>query len=161
MFRPPDALPALGDRIRAPVCHHQRGWCGCTGTVSDQRSRRPQVAGGAADGLVVTAAQTPRSPGSRTTLANVIAREHRLLGMVASGDHTARRELDLTALLRAVHADALATQLGLPTNLSLRALASAVEEPWRTIFRDHRSAMRTTTALAAVDLPPAVADFLA
>ena len=93
-------------------------------------------------------------------MANVLAHEHRLLDRVASGDHTARRELNLTALARAAHADALAVQLGLPPNLSLRALASAVEEPWRTIFSRHRSAMRMTTTFAAVDIPPAVADFL-
>ena len=99
--------------------------------------------------------------GTRTTLANVLAHERRLLDQVAFGDHTVRRELNLTALLRAAHADALAAQLGLPASLPLRSLASAVEEPWRTIFGNHRSAMRMTTTFAAVDIPPAVADFLA
>lgn len=49
-------------------------------------------------------------------------------------------------LLRAVVADAAAESLGLEHNPSLRALAEATEEPWRTILLDHRDAFATVAA---------------
>jgi flagellar biosynthesis/type III secretory pathway chaperone len=49
-------------------------------------------------------------------------------------------------LLRAVVADAAADELGLESNTSLRALAEATEEPWRTIFLDHRDAFAAVAA---------------
>lgn len=49
-------------------------------------------------------------------------------------------------LLRAVTADAVADSLGLETNPSLRALADAAPEPWRTILLDHRDAFATVAA---------------
>lgn len=60
-----------------------------------------------------------------------------------------------TELLRAVAADAVASELGLPANPSLRALAAAGTGPWPTIFLDHRDAfladVREITELAAVN----------
>lgn len=43
-------------------------------------------------------------------------------------------------LMRAVVADAAAESLGLESNPSLRALAEAAPEPWRTILIEHRDA---------------------
>ena len=45
-----------------------------------------------------------------------------------------------TELLRAVVADEAAARIGLAANPSLRALAEAVDEPWRSILLDHRAA---------------------
>ncbi len=45
-----------------------------------------------------------------------------------------------TELLRAVAADEAAGRVGLASNPSLRALADAVDEPWRSILTDHREA---------------------
>lgn len=45
-----------------------------------------------------------------------------------------------TELLRAVAADDAARSLGMTANPSLRALAEASAEPWRTILLDHREA---------------------
>jgi hypothetical protein len=50
-----------------------------------------------------------------------------------------------TELLRAVAADAAAASLGLASNPSLRALAEAVGEPWRTILMDHHTAFVACT----------------
>lgn len=50
-----------------------------------------------------------------------------------------------TELLRAVAADSAAASLGLASNPSLRALAEAVGEPWRTILMDHHTAFVATT----------------
>jgi hypothetical protein len=58
-----------------------------------------------------------------------------------------------TELLRAAVADEAAASLGMATNPSLRALAEACSEPWRTILLDHRDAFlehtREITDLAA------------
>lgn len=45
-----------------------------------------------------------------------------------------------TEILRSVAADEAAASVGLMHNPSLRALAEAVGEPWRTILFDHREA---------------------
>ena len=45
-----------------------------------------------------------------------------------------------TELLRAVAADEAAVAIGQASNPSLKALAEAVDEPWRTILLDHREA---------------------
>ena len=50
-----------------------------------------------------------------------------------------------TEVLRAVAADEAAAELGLGSNPSLRALAEACEEPWRSILRDHRDAFEAAT----------------
>lgn len=49
-------------------------------------------------------------------------------------------------LMRAVVADAVADSLGLESNPSLRALAEASSEPWRTIMLEHRDAFATVAA---------------
>ncbi len=58
-----------------------------------------------------------------------------------------------TELHRAVVADQAAAAVGMESNPSLRALAEAVEEPWRSILLDHREAFlgytRQVTDLAA------------
>ena len=50
-----------------------------------------------------------------------------------------------TEMLRAVAADEAAASIGLAGNPSLLALAEAVEDPWRTILFDHRSAFVNLT----------------
>jgi hypothetical protein len=45
-------------------------------------------------------------------------------------------------VLRAVEVDALTAVLGLPAEATLAELASAVPEPWTTVFDDHRTALR-------------------
>ena len=64
----------------------------------------------------------------------------------------AAREVELvlealreTEILRSVAADEAAASLGLTHNPSLRALAEAVDEPWRTILFDHRDAFVSST----------------
>lgn len=49
-------------------------------------------------------------------------------------------------LLRAVVADAAAASLGLQENPSLRALAEAADEPWRSILLEHRDAFAAVAA---------------
>ena len=51
-----------------------------------------------------------------------------------------------TELLRAVEADALALELGLAPNPSLQDIADRSDEPWRSIWLDHRESFRTVTA---------------
>jgi len=60
---------------------------------------------------------------------------------------TAAREVEAvldslreTELLRSVAADEAAAQVGMSSNPSLRALAEASAEPWRSILMDHRDA---------------------
>ena len=57
-----------------------------------------------------------------------------------------------TEILRSVAADEAAASIGLTSNPSLRGLAEAVDEPWRTILLDHHDAFvtvsREITALA-------------
>lgn len=50
-----------------------------------------------------------------------------------------------TEILRAVAADEAAASVGLGHNPSLRALAEAVDEPWRSILLDHHEAFAATT----------------
>lgn len=60
-----------------------------------------------------------------------------------------------TELVRAVAADEAAATIGMASNPSLRALAEAVDEPWRSILLDHREAfvnyMQEITAIAAAN----------
>lgn len=60
-----------------------------------------------------------------------------------------------TELLRAIAADEAAGSIGLASNPSLRALAEAVDEPWRSILLDHRDAfvgyMQQITEIAAAN----------
>jgi hypothetical protein len=55
-------------------------------------------------------------------------------------------EIRRTELTRAVEADQVAEGLGLASLPSLKALAAACEEPWRTHFTDHLQAFLTLTA---------------
>jgi hypothetical protein len=75
---------------------------------------------------------------------------------------TAAREVEAvlgavreTELLRAIAADEAAASIGLASNPSLRVLAEAVDEPWRSILLDHRDAfveyMRQITDIAAAN----------
>lgn len=50
-----------------------------------------------------------------------------------------------TEILRSVAADEAAASLGLEHNPSLRALAEATDEPWRSILLDHHEAFRAIT----------------
>lgn len=76
--------------------------------------------------------------------------------VLASGRTTwlmrAAREVEQTLetlrgveILRAVAADEAAAAVGLPPNPSLRGLAEASAEPWRTILEDHRSTFAAIT----------------
>lgn len=60
-----------------------------------------------------------------------------------------------TELLRALAADETAVSIGMSANPSLRAMAEAVDEPWRSILLDHREAFlgytREITELAATN----------
>ena len=60
-----------------------------------------------------------------------------------------------TEVLRAIAADEAAASIGLSANPSLRALAEAVDEPWRSILLEHREAFigytRQITELAAAN----------
>jgi hypothetical protein len=62
------------------------------------------------------------------------------------------RTIRETEILRSVVADEVAADLGLDHNPSLRALAEAVDEPWRSILLDHHEAFtgltREVTGLA-------------
>lgn len=49
-------------------------------------------------------------------------------------------------VLRAVEVDAAAEELGLGPNPSLREIADASDEPWRSIWLDHREAFTTVAA---------------
>ena len=69
----------------------------------------------------------------------------RWLGHAAKEVELVLELLRETELLRAVAADETAATLGLTSNPSLRALAEAVEEPWRTILVDHRDAFVSIT----------------
>lgn len=50
-----------------------------------------------------------------------------------------------TEILRSVAADQVANSIGLEYNPSLRVLAEAVDEPWRSILGDHHTAFVTVT----------------
>jgi hypothetical protein len=50
-----------------------------------------------------------------------------------------------TEVLRAVAADEVADELGLPPASTLSTLAEAAPEPWQSILQDHRTAFLTAT----------------
>lgn len=64
-----------------------------------------------------------------------------------------------TELLRSVAADEAARSVGMAANPSLRALAEAAPEPWRTILTEHRDAFVTCTR-EVVELASANRDLL-
>lgn len=54
-------------------------------------------------------------------------------------------EIRRAELLRAVQVDEVSTELGLGPGPSLRALADASPEPWRSLLHEHRQAFLTAT----------------
>jgi len=54
-------------------------------------------------------------------------------------------EIRRTEVLRAAEVDAATKEMGLPSAASLTALIEVVDEPWRTIFREHRQAFLVAT----------------
>lgn len=59
---------------------------------------------------------------------------------------TVLEEIRRTEVLRAAEVEATATALGLNASPSLSELSGAVDEPWSSILREHRSAFLTMTA---------------
>jgi hypothetical protein len=55
------------------------------------------------------------------------------------------QEIKETELARSVEIESLGRDLGLRSNASLRDLAEAVDEPWRSVLLDHRAAFLTVT----------------
>ena len=55
-------------------------------------------------------------------------------------------QLRLAEVNRAIELDALATQIGLPSDSTLAALAEAAPSPWGELFRAHRTAFHSLTA---------------
>ena len=55
-------------------------------------------------------------------------------------------EIRRAELLRAVQVDEVAAELGLEPGASLRAMAEAADEPWKTLLMEHRQAFMTATA---------------
>ena len=55
-------------------------------------------------------------------------------------------QLRLAEVNRAIEVDALASQLGLPADSTLAALAEAAPSPWGELFRAHRTAFHSLTA---------------
>lgn len=70
----------------------------------------------------------------------------RWLAYAAREVETVLDSIRQTEVLRATMADAVADALGQDSNPSLRALAEASGEPWRTILLDHRDAFIAVTA---------------
>jgi hypothetical protein len=56
-----------------------------------------------------------------------------------------REEIRRVEVLRSVEVAALAAELGLGAAVSLRQLAAAAAEPWRSILVDHRTALLNST----------------
>ena len=54
-------------------------------------------------------------------------------------------EIRETEILAPIAADEAAESIGLSSNPSLRALAEAVDEPWRSILLDHKEAFETVS----------------
>jgi hypothetical protein len=53
----------------------------------------------------------------------------------------ALEQLHNIEVLRAIESDALAEQLGLPSDATLSLLAQSVDEPWSVILAEHRDAL--------------------
>lgn len=76
----------------------------------------------------------------------VLANGHtRFLGDATREVEIVINELKEAEVLRAVAVDALAQELGLGHNPSLRDLAAAVPPPWDNIFEEHRKAFLADT----------------
>lgn len=72
-------------------------------------------------------------------------RTHWLAAAAREVEHVLENIRDLE-VLRAVEVDAVAEELGLEPNPSLREIAEASDEPWRSIWLDHREAFTTVAA---------------
>jgi hypothetical protein len=66
---------------------------------------------------------------------------NRWLMRAATAVENVLEDMRKTELMRAVAADALAVELGIPANPSLRQLADATTDPWSEIFSEHRQAL--------------------
>jgi hypothetical protein len=64
-----------------------------------------------------------------------------------------------TELLRAIAVDVLAEELGLPPNPSIGVLADVAVEPWRTILREHASAL-ALRLVSAPAVPASLVSFI-
>ena len=70
------------------------------------------------------------------------AGRHRWLAQAGREVEMVREEVRHVEVLRAAEVVALAEELEISPDVSLRQLAAALEEPWRSIFVDHRRALR-------------------
>lgn len=70
--------------------------------------------------------------------ARLLARATREVEMVLE-------EIQRAEMERAIEVDALAADLGLPPNPSLRQLTDAVDEPWKSVFAFHRQGFLEAT----------------
>ncbi|WP_110208241.1 flagellar protein FlgN [Nocardioides daejeonensis] len=69
----------------------------------------------------------------------------RWLGRAAEEVEALVEQIRETEVLRAIAADAAAEQAGLAAHSSLRSLAEACDDPWRTVFTDHYKAFQVLT----------------
>ena len=76
----------------------------------------------------------------------LVSGQARWLGTATHDVELALHDVRAADLLRAVLADELADELGLPDGASLADIASAAEEPWRDVFTEHRSALTAISA---------------
>ena len=70
----------------------------------------------------------------------------RWLPIAAKEIETVLEQIREIELFRAVEVDAVAEELGLEPNPSLRDIADRSREPWRAIWLDHRDAFMTVAA---------------
>ena len=75
----------------------------------------------------------------------VDARRLRWLAHASREVEMVRDEIREVELLRSVEVASLTAELEIGPDVSLRQLAAAVDEPWRSIFVDHRQALLAGT----------------
>jgi hypothetical protein len=75
----------------------------------------------------------------------VDARRLRWLAHASREVEMVREEIREVELLRSVEVASLASGLEIGSDVSLRQLAAAVDEPWRSILVDHRRALLAST----------------
>ena len=75
----------------------------------------------------------------------VDARRLRWLAHASREVEMVREEIREIELLRSVEVASLASGLEIGSDVSLRQLAAAVDEPWRSILVDHRRALLAST----------------
>ncbi len=71
---------------------------------------------------------------------------HQWLAKAGRELDTALQELRHVEVMRAVETVAVADQLHVPADITLRELAQQVSPPWTSIFDEHRAALRALTA---------------